>query len=93
MDRNMHPQTGISGCFDRLFTWFQLMFQAADQLVGCWLRGWLFVWGNAERPDPDETISSWVGRGAVSGKHAFLIAESVIDFFFGKGHCRKAIGK
>ena len=92
-DRNLHPQKGVAGCFDRLFTWVQIMFEAVDQLAACYIRGFLFVWFDAEKPDPDETISSWVGRGAAEGKRAFLIAETVIDFFLGQGHCRLAIGK
>jgi hypothetical protein len=78
---------------DRLFLWFPIMFTAADQLAACWLRGWLYVWFNREHPNPDETISSWVGRNALEGHKSALIAESVIDFFLGQGHCRLAIGK
>jgi hypothetical protein len=92
-DKNLHPQKGVAGCFDRLFTWFQIMFQALDQLAACWLRGWLFVWADREEPDPDETISSWVGRNAAAGHRPALIAEAMIDFFLGAGHCRLAIGK
>jgi hypothetical protein len=87
------PPKGIAGCFDRLFQWFEVMFQAADQFLGCYLRGWFYVWGNAEKPNPDETISSWVGRGARDRKKPFLIAAAVIDFFMGQDHCLKAIGK
>ena len=47
--------------------------------------------------DPDETISSRVGRNAVAGKWWALIAERVIDFIawrvFGQyDHCRRSIG-
>jgi hypothetical protein len=92
-DRNLHPQKGFMGCLDRLFAWVEIMFQALDQLAACYIRGLFYVWANAEKPDPDETISSWVGRGATEGKRAFLVAEKVIDFFLGQGHCRLAIGK
>jgi hypothetical protein len=87
------PGHGIAGCFDRLFQWFEVMFQALDQLAACWLRGWLYVWLNRDRPNPDETISSWIGRSAEAGYRAGLIAEKVVDFFLGAGHCRLAIGK
>lgn len=44
--------------------------------------------------DPDETISSRVGRNAVAGRRWALILEKLIDAIpcFGKGHCRRAIG-
>lgn len=86
-------QGRIGGGFDRFLTWAFLMFQCLDQLAGCYVRGWFFVWFNAEQPSPDETVSSWVGRGAVAGKRWALIAEKLIDLFWGAGHCRKAIGK
>lgn len=88
--QDMNPP---GGPMDRLFTWFHVMFYAVDQLFACWFRGFVYVWFNSEKPSPDETLSSWVGRGAVEGGRAFLIAEKVIDFFLGSGHCRKAIGK
>lgn len=78
---------------DRLFTWVQLMFVAFDQLLACWVRGFLFVWANREPPNPDETLSSWVGRSSLDGYRSAKIAERVIDFFLGEDHCRKAIGK
>jgi hypothetical protein len=78
---------------DRLFTWIGLMLDAADQFLGCWLRGWFFVWFNGEQPDPDETISSWVGRAQRDGKRWGRIAAAVIDTVMGQGHCLKAIGK
>jgi hypothetical protein len=78
---------------DRFFTWIELMLQAADQFLGCYIRGFFFVWFNAEEPDPDETISSWVGRAQRDGKRWGIVAAKVIDFFMGEGHCLKAIGK
>ncbi|SNS52995.1 hypothetical protein SAMN06295912_108109 [Sphingomonas laterariae] len=49
-------------------------------------------------PDPDETISSKVGRMAVRGRRWALIAERVIDWLFERlgeapGHCRRNIGR
>lgn len=65
--------------------WLRGVAVAIDQLVNAW---W---WG-----DPDETISSRVGRAAVAGKRWGLIGEAVIDRLFmllgeGPGHCRRNI--
>jgi hypothetical protein len=65
---------------------------AVDQLAYVWLACWLFVLANRAEPDPDETISSAVGRNAVAGRRWALIAERVIDRIFGRGHCRDSIG-
>jgi hypothetical protein len=78
---------------DRLFQWFEVMFVAVDQLFATWFRGWVFVWLNGDKPNPDETLSSWIGRNAVEGNRFALIAERVVDLFLGAGHCRRAIGK
>lgn len=43
--------------------------------------------------DPDETISSRVGRAAVRGEHWGLRLEILIDFLLGQGHCRNNIEK
>jgi hypothetical protein len=85
--------TGIAGIADRMFVWIAVMFMAADQFFAAWFRGWIYVWADGELPSPDETLSSWIGRNAVEGHRAALIAEAVVDFFLGAGHCRKAIGK
>jgi hypothetical protein len=43
--------------------------------------------------DPDETISSRVGRGAVAGKRWALMLEPIINWIMGSPtHCRDAIG-
>ena len=81
------------GPLDRLFTWVQLMFVALDQFFATWFRGFVFVWLNGEKPNPDETLSSWIGRSALAGHKAARIAAAVIDFFMGQNHCFKAIGK
>jgi hypothetical protein len=78
---------------DRFLTWVSLMFVALDQLFATWFRGFVFVWFNGEPPNPDETLSSWIGRGEVAGVRAFVIAAHLIDFFMGAGHCQRAIGK
>jgi hypothetical protein len=78
----------------RLFLWVVDGLVCIDQFIGWWLRGWGYVWFNTERPNPDETISSWVGRNAVAGHMWALIAEVIIDtiFFWNPDHCRKAVG-
>lgn len=58
---------------------------AIDQLVNAILAG-----------NPDETISSRVGRGAKAGARWALIAEGIIDWIFEQlgqppGHCRRKI--
>ena len=61
---------------NRLF----IILLALDQLV-CgviWLR-------------PDHTISGEVGYAAYLGKRWALVAQKVIDTFFGVGHCQESI--
>jgi hypothetical protein len=41
----------------------------------------------------DETISSRTGRHAIEGRWWALALEKFIDTFFGRGHCRNAIGE
>lgn len=41
--------------------------------------------------DPDETVSSRVGKAAVSGSRVGLALEWCLDSVFGKGHCRGSI--
>lgn len=46
--------------------------------------------------EPDETISSRVGKAAIEGGRCALIAEAVIDWLFKcltglPGHCRRVI--
>jgi hypothetical protein len=40
---------------------------------------------------PDETTSSRVGRAAMEGKRWAIVAEKIIDFFLGAGHCRDSL--
>ena len=47
-------------------------------------------------PSADETISSYVGRGAIAGRRWALIAERIIDLLFVQlgeepGHCRRNV--
>jgi hypothetical protein len=89
------PSKGITAIFDRFSNWAGRMFDSADQLLCVWIRGWSFVWfGIGELPSADETISAWVGRNAIAGNRAALVAEKVIDFLMMQpGHCRAAIAR
>lgn len=40
---------------------------------------------------PDHTISGEVGYAAYLGKSWALVAQKVIDTFFGAGHCQESI--
>lgn len=40
---------------------------------------------------PDHTISGEVGYAAYLGKRWALVAQKVIDTFFGAGHCQRSI--
>lgn len=40
---------------------------------------------------PDHTISGEVGYAAYLGKRWALVAQKIIDTFFGVGHCRESI--
>lgn len=40
---------------------------------------------------PDHTISGEVGHAAYLGKRWALVAQKIIDTFFGVGHCRESI--
>ena len=41
--------------------------------------------------DPDETISSRVGKWAATGSQLGKMIESLIDFIFWKGHCKECV--
>lgn len=41
--------------------------------------------------DEDETVSSRVGKMAENNSKFGLFMEKIIDYMFGKGHCRKHI--
>ena len=49
---------------------------------------WWAITGRGQEPDPDEPLSSRVGRNAIAGKWWALIAERVIDGVLGEDHCR-----
>lgn len=89
------PEKGAGAIFSRLADWSLRMFATLDQALCVWIRGFGYVWfGIGELPSADETISAWVGRNAIAGNKAALIAEKVIDFVMTqKGHCRAAIAR
>lgn len=70
-----------------------------DQTAAVSIWNGLFLFGIvAARPNPDETISSIVGRNAIAGRRWALIAEAMIDAIFARltgetGHCRRHIEK
>lgn len=51
-----------------------------DQLLGAFLGG-----------DPDETISSRVGKWSASGSKVGRFFEIILDSIFGKNHCKECI--
>lgn len=78
----------------RPFLWTLLV--ALDQLAAVALFGaWWCLTGRGRRPNPDETISSRVGRNAMQGKRWALVLEWLIDRLFRvlgeRGHCRASI--
>jgi hypothetical protein len=65
--------------------YLQSLLVAIDQLGNAWLGG-----------NPDETISSRVGRAAIAGRRWALVLERVIDWLFLHlcglpQHCRSSI--
>ncbi|ARS29090.1 hypothetical protein [Sphingomonas sp. KC8] len=82
----------------RLTRWLWALAVSLDQLAHVLLSGPKYLLLGGPAPNPDETISSKVGRMAVAGKRWALIAEAVIDWIFirlgdGPGHCRRNIGR
>lgn len=82
----------------RLGVWFLCLLVSLDQLAHILLAAPKYLLLGGPPPDPDETISSKVGRMAVAGKRWALIAEVMIDWIFerlggGPGHCRRMIGR
>lgn len=78
----------------RLWLWAWLI--AWDQLAHVGICFWTFVVRNrGHAPNPDETISSRVGRAAVRGRRWALVLEYLIDAPFAwlgqPGHCRASI--
>ena len=68
---------------------------AVDQLLGVMIIGTLYLVGLADLPNPDETISSYVGRAVIVGKWWAPFVAAVIDWLFlqlgDPDHCRNSI--
>src|SRR3546814_11380266 len=80
----------------RLRLWLLTCLIALDQLAHVLLAGPKYILAGGPRPNPDETISSKVGRQAMRGKRWALVAEWMVDGLFrlltGEcGHCRAKI--
>jgi hypothetical protein len=76
--------------------WIIALLISLDQFVHCLIFGPSYVFGFSARPNPDETISSRVGRAAMQGNRIACVAEYLIDGLFyllgtGWGHCRESI--
>lgn len=82
----------------RARAWLLVLLIAIDQLAHVILAGPKFVALGGKRPNPDETISSRVGRAAIAGKRWARACEWLIDGVFNllaseRGHCRNHIEK
>lgn len=81
----------------RLRNVVQQLLVSIDQLAQVVLVGVAYLLHLTEVcPSADETISSYVGRGAIDGRRWALIAERVIDRLFvllgeAPGHCRRNV--
>jgi hypothetical protein len=76
--------------FNRFKLWLFLFGVAFTQGVfNTTLAGlyWVIT-GDGLPPDPDEPLSSRVGRYSMEGRRWAIGAEKIIDGIFGKGHCR-----
>lgn len=66
-----------------------------DQFVQTLVFGIYYLIFGGANPNPDETISSVVGKASMSGKPWAKVAEKVINFIFGllgeKNHCFNSI--
>ena len=51
---------------------------------------WWVITGRGSAPNPDEPLSSRVGRAAMKNKTWALWAEHEIDSVLGEGHCRES---
>ncbi len=80
----------------RLFAWLALMATALSQLLNVFVRGPLMVFFNDGPPDPDETLSSVLGRRAADGRRWAGVAAFVVDVIYlpvegwRLGHCARA---
>ncbi len=69
---------------------------ALDQLLAVTIFGLNFLLFKGDRPNPDETLSSHIGRASIAGHRWARISERLVDGLFqalgtGPGHCRASI--
>lgn len=82
----------------RLGRWLVLVLISIDQLCQVLLGGPKYVFARGAEPNPDETISSVIGRSAVAGKRwALWFAEPIVNAIMfaitgRRNHCRSSIG-
>jgi hypothetical protein len=80
----------------RLRIWIAAVGSAWSQLWQTLWVGALFLFGAAPAPDPDETLSAFIGRRAIAGARWARVAELFVDtLMFGIDglrwhHCRRA---
>lgn len=77
-------------------TWLRALLICIDQFAAVLLFGaWHVFTGRGRAANPDETISSRVGRNAAKGKRWAVIAELGINRLFAMlgehNHCRRSI--
>ena len=81
----------------RLREWMQQILVSIDQAAQVWIVGIAYVAHLTDVcPSADETISSYVGRGAMDGKPWALVTARVIDRLFvmlgeEPGHCARNV--
>ena len=80
----------------RVLDWMRLGGTAFSQLLHVLARGPFFVAGRGSAPDPDETLSAFLGRRAADGAHWAQALAGVVDVLmwgiegFRWGHCARA---
>ena len=81
---------------ERIRTWAQQLLVSIDQLLYVLIAGPIYIAFGGPCPSADETISSRVGRAALSGARWGIVAAWIIDRLFillgtGPGHCRRNV--
>lgn len=80
---------------DKWWIFIKQILVSIDQFLCLIIFGFVYLIGKGPLPDPDETISSVVGKNALKGKKWALIAEKIINRLFEclgeENHCYNAI--